>query len=331
MKVLVVGRTVEDAAKELQGSKGLQELKKAAEVEMSAVSDEEELKEMAKDADIILSFAAISAEIINLSKRLRMIQVTSVGYERIDAAAAAANGVIICNVAEANANSVSELCFGMILDLARRLSAHDRLMRACGWARVELELQMEIRYKTLGIIGLGAIGGRMAQIAKHGFDMRILAYDPFITGDKAEQLGATLVDLPTLMRESDVVTIHAPLTKETRHLIGEKELSLMKTTAILVNAARGSIVDEKALIKVLNEKKIGGACLDVFETEPLPKESPLRQMGNVVLAPHIGSTPSAMRHMRDVAIWNVLRVVRGQKPMNIQTLGTYYNSLKWAN
>jgi len=331
MKVLVVGRTIDSASKELQGSKRFQELKEAAQVEMTDVSNIETLKERAKDADIILSFATIGAEIINLAKRLKMIQVTSVGYERIDAAAAAANGVIICNVAEANANSVSELCFGMILDLARRLSAHDRLMRAGGWGRVELELQMEIRYKTLGIVGLGAIGSRMAQIAKHGFDMRILACDPFITADRAEQLGATLVDLPTLLKESDIVTVHAPFTQETKHMIGEKELSLMKTTAIFVNAARGSIVDEKALTQALKEKKILGACLDVFETEPLPKESPLRQMENVVLAPHIGSTPGAMRHMRDVAVWNVLRVIRGQKPMNIQTLGTYYTSPKWAN
>jgi len=131
------------------------------------------------------------------------------------------------------------------------------------------------------------------------------------------------------MSESDIITIHTPLNEETRHMIGEKELRLMKPTAIFINPSRGPVVDEQALIKVLQEGRISGAGLDVFETEPLPKDSPLRQLENVVLVPHIGSTPGALRHMLEVSVENVLRVAKGQSPLRIQTPDTYYTSAKW--
>jgi phosphoglycerate dehydrogenase-like enzyme len=169
----------------------------------------------------------------------------------------------------------------------------------------------------------------MAQIGMNGFKLKILACDPYITGDRAAQFGGKLVDLSTVMSESDIITIHTPLNEETRHMIGEKELRLMKSTAIFINASRGPVVDEQALIKVLQEGKISGAGLDVFETEPLPKDSPLRQLENVVLVPHIGSTPGSLRHMLEVSVENVLRVAKGQAPLRIQTPGTYYTSTKW--
>jgi len=202
-------------------------------------------------------------------------------------------------------------------------------MRDGGWERLEPERQFVIRYKTLGIVGLGTIGTRMAQIAKYGFDMNVIATDPYITGDKAGLCGAELVDLPTLMKESDVVTVHVPLSASTRHLIGERELRLMKPSAIIINSSRGPVVDEEALIRVLVEKRISGAGLDVFETEPLPKESPLRRLENVVIAPHIGSTSGTVKHMFEVAFDNVIRVASGKQPMNIQTPKTYFTSLKW--
>jgi len=181
----------------------------------------------------------------------------------------------------------------------------------------------------LGIVGLGAIGSRVAQIGRNAFNMRILACDPYIIPDRAEQFGGKLVDMETLLKESDVVTIHTPLNDETHHLVGEKELGLMKPTAILINTSRGPVVDQKALIKTLKEEKISGAGLDVFETEPLEKDSPLRSLDNVVMTPHIGSTPGALRYMLEVAIDNVIRVVEGKEPFRIKTPGTYYNSEKW--
>jgi D-3-phosphoglycerate dehydrogenase len=336
MKVLFgAGRMTELGwAKEIFPTKRLEELQKVAEVEVTHATDEQTIKEKAKGADIIIAAATpISAGVIYAAKNLKMIQVPSIGYDHVDAVAASTNGVVICNVGESCANSVAELCFAFILDLARRVSLHDRDMRAGGWAnprRLETDQIVEIRYKTLGIIGLGTIGIRMAQIGKYGFNMRVLASDPFITGDRADLYGAELVDLTTLLKESDVVTVHVPLTPGTRHLISEKELGLMKPNAIFINAARGPVVDEQALIKILHEKRINSAGLDVFEIEPLPKDSPLRKLDNVVIVPHIGGTPSTLKHMYDIAVANVIRVAKGEQPMMIQNIKTYYTSSKWA-
>jgi D-3-phosphoglycerate dehydrogenase len=326
MKILLVsGRW----AKSFERSTSYKELSTLAEITQIESRDQQVIKENAKDVDVIITGSPISAEVINSAKKLKLIQTTSVGYDHIDEETAIANGVIICNVAESNANSVAEICFGMILDLARRISAHDRLMREGGWGRVEMERQIEIRHKTLGIIGLGAIGSRMAQIGANAFEMTVLANDPYITGDRADQVCAMLVDLQTVMKNSDVITVHVPLNEETRYMIGEKELRMMKPTAIFINASRGPVVDEKALIKVLEEKKISGAGLDVFEKEPLPKDSPLRRLENVVIVPHIGSSSEALAHMVDVAVQNVLLVAKGKEPMRIRTPEVYYSSPKW--
>ena len=192
-----------------------------------------------------------------------------------------------------------------------------------------MERQIQIRHGTLGIVGLGAIGSRVAQNGKKAFDMRILACDPYIISERADQFRGGLVDLTTLMRESDVVTVHVPLTEETRHMIGMRELSLMKPSAIFINTSRGPVVDEEALIKILREKRISGAGLDVYETEPLPEDSTLRSFENVVMIPHIGSTPGALKHMIEVAIENVIRVVKGEEPFRIKTPESYYSSPRW--
>ena len=326
MKVLfIAGRW----AKDIESTGNFKQLAKKADVVVTREEDQGVLAEMAKDAEVIITGAPVSAEIFKSAEKLKMIQTTSVGYDRIDVESAATNGVVICNVAEANANSVAELVFGLALDVARRVSAHDRYMRDGNWGRYHIERQVEIRGGTLGIIGLGAIGSRVAQIGRNAFKMRMLACDPYIIPERAEQFGGKLVDIETLLTESDVVTLHTPLNEETRHLIGERELSLMKPTAILINTSRGPVVDESALIKALKQEKISGAGLDVFEVEPLPKESPLRSLDNVVMTPHIGSTPGALAHMLVVAIDNVLRVVDGKEPFRIKTPDTYYTSGKW--
>jgi D-3-phosphoglycerate dehydrogenase len=328
VKVLfVAGRWAQDVDK----SEKLQELRKHATVEVALSGEEKQLIEKVADVEIIITGGPITAAVINAAPKLKMIQTTSVGFDYIDEAAAAVKGVIICNVAGVNANSVVELDFGMILDIARRIGAHNRLMREGGWARVEVERQVEIRNSTIGIVGLGAIGSRMAQFATQAFNMKVLACDPYITEARAQQFNAKLVDIETLFKNSDVVTIHVPLNNETHHMIGEKLFRLMKPTAIFVSSARGPIVDEKALIKILQEKKISGACLDVYETEPLQKDSPLRTLDNISLVPHIGSTPGIMVEMRETAVWNVLRVAKGEPPLNIQTSKVYYTSPKWTH
>lgn len=328
MKVLfVAGRWAQDVDK----SERLKELRQHATVEVALSGEEKQLIEKVVDVDVIITGGPITAAVINAAPKLKMIQTTSVGFEYIDEATAADKGVIICNVAGVNANSVVELDFGMILDIARRIGAHNRLMREGGWGRVEVERQVEIRGNTIGIVGLGAIGSRMAQFATQAFNMKVLACDPYITEARAQQFNAELVDIETLFKRSDIVTIHVPLNDETRHMISEKLLRLMKPTAIFVSSARGPIVDEKALIRILQEKRISGACLDVYETEPLQKDSPLRALDNVSLVPHIGSTPGIMVEMRETAVWNVLKVAKGEPPLNVQTPKVYYTSPKWAN
>jgi D-3-phosphoglycerate dehydrogenase len=275
MKVLFVsGRWAQDIDK----SERLKELRKISSVEIVEAGDENSLLSKVRDVDIIITGSEISAPVIDAAKKLKMIQTTSVGFEYIDEPAASKNEVIICNVAGVNANSVVELAFGMILDVARRISAHNNFMKEGGWERIDIGRQIEIRGSTIGIIGLGAIGSRMAQFAKQAFNMSILTYDPYITEARAQQFCAELVSLETLLKRSDIVTVHVPLNDETRHMIGEKELSLLKPTAIFISTARGPIIDEEALIRILQERKISGACLDVYETEPLPKDSPLRYL-----------------------------------------------------
>ena len=326
MKVLFVGGRW---ARDIERSESLMELREYAEVEVTRETDQAVLAEKAEDVDVIITGAPITAAVIEAASKLKLIQTTSVGYDRIDVASAAEKGVAICNVAESNANSVAELVFGLVISVARRIASHDRLMRSGGWGRIDLERQVQIRHKTLGIVGLGAIGSRVAQIGRSAFEMRVLAHDPYITEERADQFGGRLVDLRTLMRESDVVTVHVPLNEETRHMIGGEELSLLKPSAIFINTSRGPVVDEGALIAVLEGGRISGAGLDVFEVEPLPEDSPLRALENVVLVPHIGSASDALSHMVEVAVENVLRLAKGLEPFRIKTPEVYYTSPRW--
>ncbi len=334
MKVLIVsGRWASRAswATAIEDTRNFSILKEVAEVEITSESDQNVLSEIAADADVIITGAPITETVINNAKNLKLIQTTSVGFDTIDVDAAAANGVAICNVAGANANSVAEIVFGFILNVARKITAHNNEMKKGEWYRYEPENQVEIRHKTLGIVGLGEIGSRVAQIGYLGFKLKILGSDPYIMDDRADQFYGELVDLTTLVKESDIITVHVPLNEETRHLIGEKEFNLMKPTAIFVNTSRGPTVDEKALIKALQERRIAGAGLDVFETEPLQENSPLRELDNVIMTPHIGSTPGALGHMLEEALGNVIRVAKGREPLNnrIKTLKTYYTSERW--
>ncbi|HIC87764.1 MAG TPA: D-glycerate dehydrogenase, partial [Aquificae bacterium] len=183
----------------------------------------------------------------------------------------------------------------------------------------ELLLGMELEGKVLGIIGLGRIGRAVARIGAKGFGMKVLYYSRHRAPERVEkELNATYVPLDTLLRESDIVSIHTPLTPETKYMIGERELRLMKPTAILVNTARGAVVDTNALVKALKEGWIAGAGLDVFEQEPLPPDHPLTKLPNVVLAPHIGSaTKEARERMTCAVLENLLAFKRGEVPPNL--------------
>jgi D-3-phosphoglycerate dehydrogenase len=205
------------------------------------------------------------------------------GVEKIDVAAATAEGVIVANT-PGNSFAVAEAAMLLISALAKNLMVMNRAAKE-GIAPAFDVRGHELYQKTLGIAGFGRIGQHLARIGR-GFDMSVLAYDPYASPDRFAQAGARQVDLPTLLRESDYVSINCTLTPETHHLIGEQELTLMKPTAYLVNTARGPIVDEHALYRALVEGRIAGAGLDVFEDEPLKAANPLVAMSNVVATPH---------------------------------------------
>jgi lactate dehydrogenase-like 2-hydroxyacid dehydrogenase len=259
-------------------------------------------------------------EFLDLAPALRLIQGAGIGYDHIDVAACTQRGVMVCNVAEIMSESVAQHAMALILDLSKKITLADRRIRETeNWAKDSDRVGFELWGKTLGIIGLGGIGGRLAMKCRTAFNMRILAYDPNVLPSGAQRYGATLVDLATLLQESDVIEVSCFLTRKgshpTYHLLGEKEFNMVKQTAILVNIARGGVIDEPALINALQEGKIAAAGLDVFETEPLPSNSPLRALENAVLTAHQSSSTIECRIKTPAAaIENVIRYVQGEIP-----------------
>jgi D-3-phosphoglycerate dehydrogenase len=259
-------------------------------------------------------------EFLDLAPDLGLIQGAGIGYNHVDVDACTKRGVLVCNVAEIMSESVAQHAMALILDLSKKVTLVDRIIRRTNdWARDPDRVGFELWGKTLGVIGLGGIGGRLAIKCRAAFNMRVLAYDPFILPAAAQRFGATLVTLPTLLKESDVVEVSCFLTQKgphsTYHLLGAEEFDVMKKTAILVNIARGPVIDEEALIASLKAGTIAGAGLDVFETEPLPADSPLRGLDNVVLTAHQSSSTIECRIKTPAAaIENVIRYVQGETP-----------------
>ncbi len=279
----------------------------------------EEIIEHVKDKDGLLCLLTdkIDKEVLDVAPGLKVVSTYSVGFDHIDVEECTRRGIYVTNTPGVLTEAVGELTWALILAITRRIVEADREVREgrwrIGWAP-DYMLGMELRGKVLGIVGLGRIGSVVARIAK-GFDMRIIYYDKERKPDLELLLGAEYRPLDELLKEADIVTLHVPLTKETYHLIGERELKLMKPTAYLINTARGAIVDTEALVKALKEGWIAGAALDVFEQEPLPADHPLTKLKNVVLVPHIGSaTYEARKAMADIAVENLLAVFKGKRP-----------------
>jgi D-3-phosphoglycerate dehydrogenase/(S)-sulfolactate dehydrogenase len=242
---------------------------------------------------------------------LRIVARAGVGYDAIDVEAATRHGVWVTITPGANEDTVAEAAWMLMLALVRRLETHLHSVRSGGWERL---LPPEVTGKTLGIIGVGRIGKRVAQIAR-GFAMTVLGYDALEDAAFAQSVGLRYVGLRELLSQSDIVTIHAPKLPETTNLINAETLRWMKPTAYLINTARGGIVDERALLDALNEERLTGAALDVFEQEPLPADHPLRTHPKVIVTPHIAGI-SAESHRRMVlqAMENILAALDGKRP-----------------
>jgi D-3-phosphoglycerate dehydrogenase len=244
-----------------------------------------------------------------------MISVWQTGYDHIDLDSATENGVVVSNVPGYAFDSVAEMVFAFALNLFRKVHVADSKIRKemFDWRDY---VGNQLMGKTIGVIGTGNIGIRVIQIA-HGFNMNVISTTAHPNPQKEIRLGVKFVDLDTILSESDIVTLHVPLTPDTEKMIGETELAKMKPSSILINTSRGKVVDEAALIKTLKERKIRGAGLDVFENEPLPDDSPLMELDNVVLTPHIAFlSEESLEECTYICVENVEKFVEGE-PQNI--------------
>jgi len=297
----------------------IKRLEEVFEVEIfpeNPANTQEELKKKVKEIDALICLLTdnIDREIIEAAPNLKCISVYAVGYNNVDVESATEHNIVVCNTPGVLTETTADLAWALILSCARRIVEADRFVREGkfrGWEPM-LMLGNDIFGKTLGIIGMGRIGRAVAHRAL-GFDMKVIYYDSQVDPESVPT-DYIAVDLTTLFHNSDFISIHTPLTPETRHLIGEKEFNLMKSTAILINTARGPIIDEQALISALKENKIAGAGLDVYENEPIIPEE-LISLSNVVLLPHIGSASYETRtKMALLAAENAIAVIEGNNP-----------------
>ena len=302
-------------------------------VTLPPYASEADMVERARDVDAILvRTSVVSGRVIRAAPALKVVSRHGVGVDNVDVAECTRHGIAVAITEEANAQAVSEHAFTSMLAVANKVAPADAHMRQGQWQRHRW-IGVELHRKVMGIVGLGRIGSRLARHAG-AFDMEVLACDPYIPPARAAAAKAALVDLTGLLGRSDFVSVHVPLTPETRHLIGRAELELMKPGAILVNTARGGIVDEQALCDALSSGHLAGAAVDVFEQEPVPPGHPLLALENLLLTPHVaGQSAESMVRMSVGAADNILRVLRGEQPsclVNPEVL-TDRSRVSWRN
>jgi glyoxylate reductase len=272
----------------------------------------------AADGLLALLTDRVDGELMDAAPRLRVVSNVAVGFDNIDVAEATRRAILVTNTPGILTDTTADFAFALLMAAARRVVEADRYTREGRWKTwgPQVLLGQDIHGACLGLVGLGGVGLEVAKRAR-GFGMRILYFDHRRRPREERRYGLIPTDLDQLLREADFVSLHVPLTSETRHLIGERELSLMKPTAILVNTARGSVVDQRALYRALRKGRITAAALDVTEVEPIPMNDPLLTLDNVIIAPHIASASVATRaRMASVAADNLLAALRGDEPPN---------------
>ncbi|MGH7612049.1 MAG: phosphoglycerate dehydrogenase [Candidatus Dormibacteria bacterium] len=269
---------------------GIERLRQAGDVEVATKLSEAELvgRVSGVDALVVRSETKVTAAVIAAADRLRVIGRAGVGVDNIDVAAATARGVLVVNAPTGNTVAAAEHTIALMLALCRNVAKGDQSLRAGRWERAQL-VGSELRGKTLGVVGLGKIGSEVARMAE-GLQMRVLAHDPLVSPERAEQLGVGLVDLDQLLQESDVLTVHTPLSDATRGLLGEAELARLPPGARVLNVGRGGIIDEPALAAAVASGHLAGAAVDVFTKEPPPPDHPLLGQDRVLVTPHLGAS-----------------------------------------
>jgi glyoxylate reductase len=305
--------------------RGLQIIRKHFDMEVwpeYAPPPKKTIIEKAKNVDALATLLSdkIDAEVFNAAPRLKIVSQLAVGYDNIDITEATKRGIYVTNTPEVLTDTTADFAWALLMALARRVVEADKYVRTGQWKvgwHPDMMTGRDIYNATIGVVGAGRIGYAVAKRAT-GFSMKILFYDVVPRPEIEKDFGAKKVDLDTLLKESDFVSIHVPLMKETQHLINEQKLKLMKKTAYLINNSRGPVVDEKALYKALKEGWIAGAGLDVFEQEPTPADNPLLKLDNVAVAPHISSASIETRSkMGEMVAENLVAFFEGKKPPNL--------------
>lgn len=296
--------------------RAMDELRRLVEVRMAQSLDEDDLVQVVADVHgiIIRANGVVSRRIMEAAPNLKVVARHGTGVEAIDRVAAKELGIVVVNTPEANVESVAEQCLAFMLILGKRVREADRALRAGDWeARYRL-IGNELYGKTLGMIGFGRIGQRVAEMAHNAFGMDILYHDPVSYPEAEARLNARAVSLEALLEAADYVSVHVPLLPATRGMINAEVFGAMKPSAYLINSSRGPVVDQESLLEALERGLIAGAGLDVFDPEPLPADHPLYQMDNVILSPHMaGHTDEALYRMAQV-YQDVIAVIEGREP-----------------
>ena len=262
------------------------------------------------EALVVRSQTQVSAEVIEAGKKLQVIGRAGVGVDNIDVGEATRRGILVVNAPSGNTVSAAEHSIALMLSLARHIPQANAVLKSCVWRRSDF-MGTEVRGKTLGIIGLGNVGSGVARRAL-GLEMKLIAYDPFISVDHARNLQVELVPLEQLLKESDFITLHMPLTKSTKGLIGAKELALVKPTVRIINTARGGLIDEEALVRAIKENRVAGAAIDVFIKEPCT-ESILFENDKIIVTPHLGASTSEAQALAATEVAEqVVDIFKGQ-------------------
>jgi len=282
---------------------------------------EDEVLEETADADAIVNVRSvlINRKIIEAAKNLKIIARHGLGYETIDVDAASERNIVVTRATAQGPFPVAEFTIGLLLALSKKYIPAHASVKSGKWESLKY-MGIEVRNKTLGIIGLGAIGSLVARMASSGLQMRVIAYDPYVSEEKARDVGAKLMDFHSLLRESDYISVHAAVTKESKGILGRKEFDVMKKGVFVINCARGEILDEKALYEALSSGKVAGAALDVFTEEPPPRDNPILGLENVILTPHAaGVTDESLERMAIQIAENIVNIAQGRLP-NLETV-----------
>jgi D-3-phosphoglycerate dehydrogenase len=296
---------------------GIDLLAEKAELIIANNLEENSVIEQARDVDAIVIRAngAVTARIMDSAPKLKVVGRHGVGVDAIDLKAAKQRGIVVCNTPDANLESVAEQAVGFMITLSKQILRADQALRQGRWNVRYEYIGQEMDRRTLGLVGMGRIGARVAEICHFGFRMRIIYHDVIAYPDLEERLSAKKLPLDEVLKKADYISLHVPLLPATKGLIGAEQLAMMKKGAFLINTSRGAIVDEAALIKALRNGHLGGAGLDVFDTEPTPADNPLLQFDNVVLTPHMAAhTDDALKAMSMVAE-DIIRVLEGKEPL----------------